>query len=212
MHTMQRFALTGGIASGKSSVARILARCGTPIVDADALYHALIAPQGGRPSPLTKEIAAAFPGTVDDHGAINRRALAAQVFTRPQDKQRLEAITHPVVAQKAEEALALLAKAGHPLAIYDIPLLFERNLAHRYDGVLLVWVPKEVQLTRLRARDGLSEAEANARIAAQASLDDKRARADVVFDNSTTQEALELQVRSWHKRALAQSRNGSPSA
>lgn len=197
MQHMQIWGLTGGIASGKSTVTQLLLAHGVPVVDADALYHRLIAPQGGAPSDLARRVSAHFGGCLLPDGSLDRRALGARVFASAADKAALEAITHPVVAHAAQAQLAALGRKGHPLAVYDIPLLYERELASHYDGVAVVWVPRAVQLARLCARDGVEAHSAAQRIDAQLPLDDKRARADVVLDNSQGPQQLAQQVRAW---------------
>jgi dephospho-CoA kinase len=197
MGKMQRWALTGGIASGKSSVARLLAARGVPVIDADALYHALLAPAGGQPSPLARRVGERFAGVLQGDGTLERRLLGQRIFADPAERQALEAIVHPAIAEAAAAAFDRLQAAGHPLAVYDIPLLFERGLAARYDGVLVVWVPQAVQRERLMRRDGFDAAAADRRLAAQWPLDEKRDRADVVFDNAGSPEALAQAVAAW---------------
>lgn len=197
MQPMQIWGLTGGIASGKSTVAQLLVAHGVPVVDADALYHRLIAPHGGAPSDLAARVSARFGGCLLPDGSLDRRTLGARVFADAAEKAALEAITHPVVAAAAQAALEALSRKGHALSVYDIPLLYERDLARRYDGVAVVWVPRAVQVARLCARDRLEPTSAAQRIDAQLSLDDKRQRADVVLDNSQGPKQLALQVRAW---------------
>jgi len=184
---MRVIGLTGGIASGKSTLAAELAAGGVPVVDADALARQVVAPG----SPALREIAAAFGAEViRADGALDRARLAGRVFRDPEARRRLEAITHPAVRAATTAELRLLAAAGHPLALYDVPLLYEVGLETTLDAVIVAWVPRAVQLDRLRARDGLALDEAEARLAAQLPLDEKAARADVVVDNSGPREAL----------------------
>ena len=191
---MLRIGLTGGIASGKSTVARRFAALGVPVLDADALYHRLIAPTAEGPSALARRVGAAFPGTLRPDGTLDRAALGRQVFGDDAARARLEALTHPAVAAAAEAGFVAAAAAGHPWAIYDVPLLYERALAERFDGVVVVWVPRAVQLARLAARDGLVGEAAEARLRAQLPLDDKRARARWIVDNAGTAEQAARQV------------------
>jgi len=179
--------LTGGIASGKSTLAAALRAGGVPVVDADALARQVVAPG----SPSLAEIAAAFgAGVVRADGALDRARLSALVFRDPEARHRLEAITHPAVRAATAAELSRLAAAGHPLALYDVPLLYEVGLEATLDAVIVVWVPRAIQLERLIQRDGLALEEAEARLAAQLPLDDKAARADVVVDNGGPREAL----------------------
>jgi dephospho-CoA kinase len=172
--------LTGGIASGKTTFAGVLRARGVPVVDADALARAAVAPG----APALAEIARAFgPGVLAADGTLDRKALAAVVFADPAARRRLEAITHPAVRRGMAEETARLAAAGHPLAFYDTPLLYEVGLEGALDSVVVVWAPRDVQRARLAARDGLSGAEAEARLAAQLPIDEKAARADFVVEN-----------------------------
>jgi dephospho-CoA kinase len=191
---MQLWGLTGGIASGKSTVHGMLTQLGAQIVDADAVYHALLRPEGDAPSPLAHALAAAFPGVLQADGHIDRRALGAQVFEDPAARARLEALTHPAVAEAVTARLQALAERGCPHAVYDVPLLYERDMHARFAGVMLVWVPRAVQLARLMARNGLDAAAAAARIAAQLPLDGKRQHARWIIDNSGDRATTQQQV------------------
>jgi dephospho-CoA kinase len=175
--------LTGGIASGKTTFADALRARGMPVVDADALARAAVAPG----APALAEIVRAFgPGVLAADGALDRKALAAVVFADAEARRRLEAITHPAVRRAMAEETARLAAAGHALAFYDTPLLYEVGLERALDSVVVVWAPRDVQRARLVARDALSPAEAEARLAAQLPIDEKAARADFVVDNVGT--------------------------
>jgi dephospho-CoA kinase len=172
--------LTGGIASGKSTFAAALRRRGVPVVDADALARAAVAPG----APALAEIARAFGREVlAPDGGLDRKRMAAIVFADPEARRRLEAITHPAVRRAMADETARLAGQAHDLAFYDTPLLFEVGLEGSLDSVVVVWAPAAVQRDRLRARDGLSPADAEARLAAQLPIDDKAARADFVIEN-----------------------------
>ncbi len=177
---MRVVGLTGGIASGKTTFAGVLRARGVPVVDADALARAAVAPG----APALAEIARAFgPGMLAADGTLDRKALAAVVFADAAARRRLEAITHPAVRRGMAEETARLAAAGHPLAFYDTPLLYEVGLEGALDSVVVVWAPRDMQRARLAARDGLSGAEAEARLAAQLPIDEKAARADFVVEN-----------------------------
>ena len=184
---MQVVGLTGGIASGKSTFAALLRERGVPVVDADALARAVVEPG----SPALAELARAFgPSVLLPDGSLDRRALGARVFADAGERRRLEAITHPAIRQAMGEAVQQLADAGHPLAFYDVPLLYEVGLEGALDAVVVVWTPRQVQLERLVRRDGLSPEDAEARLAAQLSLDEKARRADFVVLNDGAPEAL----------------------
>jgi dephospho-CoA kinase len=195
---MKIIGLTGGIASGKTTTQRMLAELGALVLDADAIYHDLIRPAGGAPSPLASRVAARFPGVLGPDGVLDRRALGARVFTDAGELAALDAITHPAVAAETQRRIVALAERGALRVVYDVPLLFEAGLDHGTAGVIVVWVPREVQVARLMARDGLDRAAAEQRLAAQMSLDEKRRRARWVIDSSGSFEATRAQVaRLW---------------
>ncbi len=178
---MRVVGLTGGIASGKTTFADALRARGVPVLDADALSRAAVAPG----TPALADIARAF-GTdvIARDGSLDRKQLGAIVFADAQARRRLEAITHPAVRRAMAEEAARLAAKGHALAFYDVPLLYEVGLDRQLDCVVLVWVPPDVQRARLAARDGLGPAEVAARLAAQIPMDAKAQLADFVVDNT----------------------------
>ena len=194
---MRLIGLTGGIATGKSTVARLLAARGAEIVDADVLAREVVEPG----SPALAEIAAGFGDSVlTPEGALDRGALGAVVFADPAQRRRLEAITHPRIAALMGERIAAGLASEAPLVVADIPLLFEGDRVGLVQGVLLVDCPEEVQLRRLMLRDGIDEAAARARVAAQMPLAEKRRRATWVIDNSGTPEETAARVASWWER------------
>jgi len=180
--------LTGGIATGKSTFAAALRALGVPVLDADQLARRVVAPG----TPALAEIAGAFgPGVLGPDGALDRKALGALVFADPAARRRLEAITHPAIRGAMAAETARLAAAGHDLAFYDTPLLYEVGLDQAMALTVVVFAPPEAQLARLMARDGFSRAEAEARLAAQLPVAEKAARADVVVDNADDRAPLE---------------------
>lgn len=181
---MRIIGLTGGIASGKSTVREMLIDLGAHVLDADAIYHGLIAPGGGTPSPLAAAIGQRFPGVLSANGSLDRAALGQIVFNDEGQRRQLNALTHPAVAANFKEQVDALAAAGVETVFYDVPLLYENGLEKGMDGVIVVWVPREVQIQRLRDRNHMSEADAKARVASQMSLDAKAKRADWIIDNS----------------------------
>ncbi len=189
---MKLIGLTGGIASGKSAVGRMLARAGVPVIDADQLARDAVAPgtQG-----LADVVARFGAGVLAPDGTLDRKKLGAIVFADDDARRDLNAITHPRVAVLALERLDALRQAGAPVAVYEVPLLFENGLETMMDATLLVAAPIEVQLRRMRERDGLDDAAARARIAAQMPLDDKRRRATAVIDNAGALTDTEAQLR-----------------
>jgi dephospho-CoA kinase len=182
--------LTGGIGSGKSTVARMIAELGVPVLDADQLAREVVEP--GRPAHAG--VATAWPEVIGADGRIDRKRLGAIVFADPAARVRLEAITHPPIAALAEERLAALAAKGHPLAFYEASLLVESGRHGEFDGLVVVTASPETQLARVLARGGLSEAEARARIDAQLPLLAKVRVATHLVDNDGDLAATRAQV------------------
>lgn len=192
--------LTGGIGSGKSTVARMFAELGVPIVDADQVSREVVEPG----SDGLREIVAAFGEEVlDAEGRLDRAKLGARVFGDETARKRLEAILHPRIGARSMERLMALSKEGHPYALYEAALLVE-NGSHRMMGALIVVAANEAtQIARVRARDGLDEEGARARIASQLPLADKVAVADYVVHNDGPLEATRLRVEEVHRELLA---------
>lgn len=181
--------LTGGIGSGKSEVARRLAALGAVVVDADVLAREAVAPG----SPGEAAVIEVFgPDVVGTDGHLDRGRLAERVFSDPDALAQLEAIVHPQVAERSAAAAAQ-APPG-TVVIHDVPLLVEKDLADRYDLVVVVDAPDELRLERLVGGRGMTEAEARARMAAQGDRDTRLAAADVVIDNSGDLTDLDGQV------------------
>lgn len=197
---MRVIGLTGGIASGKSSVAKILERLGAAVIDADALAREVVAPG----EPAYQAIVAEFGEEVlAPDRTINRRALGRMVFADPEALRRLERITHPAIGERAEQKLSDLRRQGTRVAFYVAPLLIEAGVASRVYEVWVVYADAGTQLKRLMERDGFSRDEALRRIAAQMPMDEKKAYGRVVIDNRGTPEQLERQVREvWEREML----------
>ena len=192
---MLRVGLTGGIASGKSTVAQVLRVHGVPVVDADQLAREAVAPGTPALAALRAEFGDAI---VHPNGALDRTALGALVFENAKARLALNAIVHPAVHALAEARFAALAAAGVPVAVYDVPLLFETGLDALMDKTLLVAAHPETQIARILARDGLDRAAAEARIAAQLPLDDKRRRATVTLQNDgSLEDTVAALKRAW---------------
>ncbi|MBN1961135.1 MAG: dephospho-CoA kinase [Deltaproteobacteria bacterium] len=191
---MRIIGLTGGIASGKTTVRGMFCALGASVLDADVIYHDLIAPVNGKVSPLAYEIEQRFCGVLTDVGEIDRCKLGARVFANAEERAALEAITHPAVHLAVEKQISELSKKGIQLVIYDIPLLFENNLENKLNGVIVVWVQFALQLQRLMVRDHLTKVEAELRINSQMPLDQKRQRATWVIDASGTLASTQMQV------------------
>ncbi len=189
---MLRIGLTGGIGSGKSTVARLLAERGAHLVDADVLAREAVAP--GSPG-LAAVVEAFGDGVLGSDGALDRPALAAVVFGHPTARATLDGIVHPLVRARAVELISAVPEDA--VVVQDIPLLVETGQAASFDLVLVVQAEPEIRVARLVQR-GLTEPDARARIAAQATDEQRRAVADVVLDNSGTPEELAAQVdRFW---------------
>ena len=182
--------LTGGIGSGKSTVAKLIAELGVPVLDADQLAREVVEP--GRPA--LAEVAAAWPEAIGPDGKVARKRLADIVFADPAQRLRLEAIMHPRIQALADERLAELARKGHALAFYEASLLVESGRYKDFDGLVVVTASPETQLERVLARGDLSEAEAQARIDAQLPLLAKVRVATHLVDNDGELEATKSQV------------------
>ncbi|MCL6548260.1 MAG: dephospho-CoA kinase [Alicyclobacillus sp.] len=188
--------LTGGIATGKSTVTRILRELGAYVVDADVWARRVVEPG----TPGLAEIVEAFgPGVLNEDGTLNRKALAAVVFHDEAARRTLNRITHPRVREgMRQETDDYLARHPGCPVVWDVPLLFEGDTRAMVDVTVLVYADERTQLARLMARDGLPEAEAEARIAAQMPIEEKRRLADYVIDNTGTLKHTREQVeRLW---------------
>ena len=192
---MLRIGLTGGIGSGKSTVAALLAARGAVVVDSDRIAREVVEPG----TPGLAAVVEAFGEQVRGaDGALDRPRLAAIVFADPDARKRLDGIVHPLVRARAAELAA--AAPEDAVVVHDVPLLVETGQAGSYDVVLVVEADGETRVRRLVQR-GLSEDDARARMAAQATDAQRRAAADVVLDNSGTEEELAAQVdRFWAER------------
>lgn len=188
--------LTGGIAAGKSTVARRLAELGAAVIDADALAREVVAPG----TDGLAQVAATFGDDVlRADGTLDRPALGRIVFADPEALRRLEAITHPRIAQLRERLVAEAVVAGARVVVQDIPLLVEKGLAGEVDGVLVVHAPQDERVERLITQRGLPRADALARVAAQATDAQRREVADLWLENTGTHQELVAAVDAlWH--------------
>ncbi|MBL4818929.1 MAG: dephospho-CoA kinase [Deltaproteobacteria bacterium] len=176
---MKLIGLTGGIGSGKSTVANWFKERGVPVLDADAMAREVLTP---------KMVQENFGPEFLDDGQINRAKLASYVFKNPDERVKLELLTHPLIAKKLQKELETLLEK--PLVIYEAALIFEKKLQDKFNGVMLVTAPEEIRLQRLLNRGDLSREEAQARISAQMPDDDKTPLATYVVDNSGNRESL----------------------
>jgi dephospho-CoA kinase len=193
------YGLTGGIATGKSTVARRFVELGMPLIDADVIAREVVA----KGQPALEEIARRFPGVVSADGTLDRAALGARIFSNPAERAALDAITHPRIRAAVLERSIALAGSGAPRALYDAPLLIENRLHEGLSGVVLVVAPRAVQRERLMARNHLSAAEADARIDAQMPLEEKKRHATWIIDNGGALEATRAQVDEVWRQMLA---------
>jgi len=183
--TLHLFGLTGGIGSGKSTVAARFRARGLPVIDADVLAREVVA----RGTAGLAELVARFGDILDAQGKLDRKKLAALVFGDDDARRALNAITHPRVAALAAERARALDELGEPLACYEVPLLFEGGLQRVLSPVVVVAVPEDVQVARAVSRDGGTADEVWARVRAQLPLTEKIRQADYVIDNSGHREA-----------------------
>jgi len=179
---MRRVALTGGIATGKSHVRARLATLGVPTIDADRLARDAVAPGTAGLNEVVRRFG---PTILDERGSLDRKKLAAIVFTDPAARRDLEAIVHPRVRAAIDDWFAALP-AATAFAVADIPLLYETGREAEFDSVIVVAADPETQVERVMTRDSASEADARARLAAQLPIDHKARRADFVIRTDGT--------------------------
>jgi dephospho-CoA kinase len=188
-----RAGLTGGIGSGKSEVSRRLAAHGAVIIDADVGARAVVAP--GTPG-LAQVVEAFSAGVLAPDGSLDRERLGAIVFRDPDSRATLNAIVHPLVRDwmRAADQAAAAASHGDVIIVHDVPLLAENGRAHNFDLVIVVDVPPELQVERLVSQRGMTPDQARARLAAQATREQRLAIADLVIDNSGSLADLDRRV------------------
>lgn len=189
---MHVYGLTGGIGTGKSTVAKLLAEKGAVIIDADAIAREVVSPG----SDGLVEIVRHFGTDVlEADGALNRTKLGEIVFADPEKRRRLEGITHPRIFRTIGMRIAEASEQGRQVVILDVPLLFETGATRAaVEEVIVAYAPRAVQATRVAARDPLPPEQIQARIAAQMDIEEKRRLADFVIDNSGSLEATKQQV------------------
>ena len=197
--------LTGGIGCGKSAAAEEFARLGATVVDADAIAHKLTGKEGNAIPELRKAFGEAF---ITAENALDRKKMRELIFSDSKQKQRLESLLHPLIR---EESRRRIAAATGPYVVHVVPLLVETGAAAgRFDRVLVVDCPENLQVGRAAQRSNLGESEVRAILRSQASREARFAAADDVIDNAGTIEALKQQVAALHARylELAGRRNG----
>lgn len=187
---MFRIGLTGGIGSGKSTVAARLEELGAVLIDADRIAREIVEPG----QPALADLDAAFDGVLNADGTLNRAEVARQAFATPEATAQLNAITHPRIRQRTDAEFARAAESGAAVVVYDMPLLIENHETGRVDHVLVVDAPDEIRVQRLVQHRGLAEDDTRARIAAQIGREARLAAADTVLDNSDDRGTLLEQV------------------
>ncbi len=195
---MRVLGITGGIATGKSTVTQTLAELGAPTMSADAVARDVLAPD----TAATRQVLAAFPSCADPASGdtVNRRALSLLVFADPDARLRLQSLTHPAIRAVLLPQIAAWQAAGEGTAAVEIPLLYEGGWETSLNGVVVVTCAESTQRSRLRARLGIDDAEARRQIAAQWPLPEKAARADFVITTDGTPEDTRCQVQSlWNR-------------
>lgn len=190
--------VTGGIASGKSVVAQMLESLGAPMIDTDILARWVVEPE----KPAWKEIVAYFGDEVlEENGCLDRKRLSDIVFRDPVKRKKLESFTHPAIMEElARQVNEIAMKDPEAIIQAVVPLLIEINQQHHFHKVLVVHVPKEIQIERLVKRDGIRKEEAAGILEAQLPIDDKLAYADFVIHNENSLEETGRQVKAlWEK-------------
>lgn len=188
---MKWIGLTGGIASGKSTVSRTLQSHSIPVIDADEIAKEVVKPG----SPGLKSVVQTFGEEfLLNDGSLDRRKLGQHVFGHPEHLHHLESILHPLIREETRRRRRLLEDMNEPLAIYDIPLLFETRAQDQFDAIVVVTSTKEQQKERLRRRNNLTETEIEMRVASQIPLQFKEQQADFVLHNNRDEQHLLKEV------------------
>lgn len=185
---MRIIGLTGSIGMGKSTTMQLFAEQGVPVYDADAAVHAIYA---GEAVPVVE---ATFPGTTAD-GKVDRQKLSARVLGNPEALKKLEQIVHPMLGDHRRKFLEEAEKSGAPVAVLDVPLLFETGGERRVDAVVVVSAPADVQRARVLARENMTEEKLDAILARQTPDAEKRRRADFVVDTSAGLDPVRARIR-----------------
>ena len=184
---MKWIGLTGGIATGKSTVAKLFESQGGAVIDADAISHAITRPGE---EGYFKVVSHFGNLVIDEKGFLNRLKLADIVFKNPEKKTELESLLHPIIQARVQEAKANYAIQGKKFCFYDVPLLFEKKLQSQFDFVVTVWCDEEVRLQRLMQRNGLEREAAELRIRQQMPQSLKISESDYCIDNSGSEQSL----------------------
>lgn len=191
--------LTGGIATGKSTAAAIFSNHGIPIVDGDIIAREVVAPKS---EGLLALVSVFGDVILQKNGTLDRKALGQIVFNSAEERKKMDRLLDPFIRTAITEKIEQL-KTEYPLVVADIPLLYEGHYEQLMDAVAVVYLPENIQIRRLMKRNHLSLEEAKQRVSSQLSIEEKKALADIVFDNSWSKEMLEAQIKNW----LAEPRN-----
>jgi len=202
--TMLLIGLTGGIASGKTTVSNMFVKLGAHLIDADVIARDVVKPD----KPAWKEIVSAFGESVlDDKKEIIREKLAAAIFNSPEKRKQLEAITHPRIIEEENRLINEIRKNNKPgIIILDAALLIEAGHHNRVDKLIVVYLNKNTQIKRLRKRDNLNSVDAEKRLDSQMSLDEKVNFANYVIDNGKSPDEVEKQVSQIYKKLIMEHR------
>lgn len=177
--------LTGSIATGKSTVTGYLLEKGYPVIDSDKLARTVVT----LGHPVLEQIKKCFgDGVIMADGHLDRKALGSIIFKDAQARQKLNAITHPAINKEMTDQIAMYQKKGHKLIFCDVPLLYESHMESSFDAIWVVYVPEAVQKNRLITREGISQTEADEKIASQLSIEKKKEMADQVIMNDGSKE------------------------
>ena len=186
-----RVGLTGGIASGNSTVAEMLRQLGAVVIDTDQIAREVVQPG----LPALQSLRERYGESIlDDDGSLRREQLGEIVFASPAEKEWLEQLLHPLIKARADELAQQASEQGTAVVVFDVPLLLESGWDKNVDQVWVVYVPPVVQRQRLALRDGFSESAVSARLAAQWPIDKKAQQADLVIDNAGTLDQTRRQV------------------
>jgi dephospho-CoA kinase len=195
---MKVIGLTGGIATGKSTVERILENLGAKVIDADKVVHKLLSDEN-----VKNQIRQYFPDVFDNEGNIDRKKLAGIVFNDYEKKRVLENILHPKVNQEIDKWIETNKKENSDKVLFvSVPLMIETGSYKKYDKIVLVYAPRELQIKRLMENKGYSYEEALARINAQMDIEEKRKYADYIIENTSTIQELEEKVKQLYEILL----------
>ncbi|MGG5312904.1 dephospho-CoA kinase [Enterococcus sp. DIV1271a] len=185
--------LTGGIATGKSTAAAVFQQYGFPVIDADQVAREVVEPE----TPGLQALVQAFGKEIlQKDGQLDRQKLGQLIFGSVTAREQLNQVLDPFIRGKITEEI-VKNKATHPLVVVDIPLLFEGHYDAQMDAVAVVYIPESQQIDRLMARNQLTKQEAEQRVKSQLSIEEKKRRADIVFDNRQTKEDLSDEIKKW---------------